>query len=280
MRGDVIFQIFGVHAGRDQDTYLGAFFTRADAEREIEQLRLKVIGGVDWAKSFHNKGFEIREKVVTTDFELPPLPKPRDKYFVKATAKPNPPSGWDYTHVQVFRRNLATREDERICEYERNYRMLQTFEPFRQGNREFALISRKYWKTAVLDLACGDVIAEEADPAARGGGFCPVGFYVPDWWDVHRWQKIPGSERWSADDKWPVGDFGFVWGCHWGDDSSWKVQYLDLSRIQDGVIARDERFGYVELASGTYESPCLKLEPEKGAPSAPPPFIGDATQRQ
>jgi hypothetical protein len=59
------------------------------------------------------------------------------------------------------------------------------------------------------------------------------------------------------DDEWPTGDFGFVWGCHWGDDRSWKVQYLDLSAIRDGVIRRDERFGYVELATNA------KLEPRE-----------------
>lgn len=42
-------------------------------------------------------------------------------------------------------------------------------------------------------------------------------------------------------------DHGFVAGCIWGDDSSWKIQYLDLSRIEEGIIRREERFGYIEL---------------------------------
>jgi hypothetical protein len=41
-----------------------------------------------------------------------------------------------------------------------------------------------------------------------------------------------------------------VAGCVWGDDSSKKIQYLDLSHISEGIIHRDERFGYVELAPG------------------------------
>lgn len=68
---------------------------------------------------------------------------------------------------------------------------------------------------------------------------------------------IPGSEYWDGDKEWPTGLFGFVWGCYWGDDTSWKVQHLDLSRVQEGIIARDNRFGYVELATGRYISPCL-----------------------
>jgi hypothetical protein len=41
--------------------------------------------------------------------------------------------------------------------------------------------------------------------------------------------------------------FGFVAGCIWGDDSSWKIEFLDLSEIASGVIKRDARFGYIEM---------------------------------
>lgn len=142
-----------------------------------------------------------------------------------------------------------------VAEYDRNYSMLQTFEPFRQDGRDFALISPHYAATSVLDLQTGALIAAEApDP----GGFCPVGLYVPDWWDLHDGTQLfagslsesPRRVRWrSLDHEWPTGKFGFVWGCVWGDDSSWKVQCLDLSHVQNGVISRDDRFGYVRLAT-------------------------------
>ena len=44
--------------------------------------------------------------------------------------------------------------------------------------------------------------------------------------------------------------FGFVAGCIWGDDSSWKIEFLDLSEIGNGVIKRDVRFGYIEMPEG------------------------------
>lgn len=44
--------------------------------------------------------------------------------------------------------------------------------------------------------------------------------------------------------------FGFVAGCIWGDDSSWKVEYLDLHDVAQGMIRRDHRFGYIELPEG------------------------------
>lgn len=273
MRGDVVYRVYALHEGREKDFFFGAFRSTAEAEAEIAKLRAREMNGRNWAEQHHNRGFVIREAVVETAFEIPSQPKPRDKYVVKDSPKPNLPGTWDSTVVEVFRRTSASAGLEKICEYERYYSLLRTFEPFRQGIKEFALISRDYTKTAVLDLGSGSVIAEEVDEpgAPPGGGFCPVGFYVPDWWDVNDGSVIPGSEYWDADYEWPNGDFGFVWGCHWGDDSSWKVQYLDLTRVQQGVIRREERFGYVELATFSFESPCFR--PEVAIQKSTPPFI-------
>ena len=71
--------------------------------------------------------------------------------------------------------------------------MLRTFEPFRQDDRNYALISPNYTATSVMNLQTGEIIAGEEPHAA---GFCPVGFYVPDWWDVHQadagYGRLPG----------------------------------------------------------------------------------------
>jgi hypothetical protein len=272
MRGDIVYQVYGIHEGRKQDVFFDAFYTLQEAQAEVEKLKAKEMDGQNWAARYHDKGFAIREQVVDTDFEIPSKPKPRDRYVIKTSPKPNKPGTWDSTIVQVYRRNFASGVPEWICEYERNYAMLQTFEPFRQGNREFALISRCYTKTSVLDLTSGEVIAEEEDDPP-GSGFCPVGFYVPDWWDVNDGSIIPGSRLWNTDDEWPVGDFGFVWGCHWGDDSSWKVQFIDLSQVQQGIISRQERFGYVELATCGFKNPCLTPDSIAIDESEPPYFI-------
>lgn len=274
MRGDIGYRIYGVHTGREKDTYLGAFRTVEEAQEEIEKLKMREMHGKNWAQQYHDKGFDIREVVVTTEFEIPSLPKPRDKFVVKVTAKPNRPGTWDSMRIEVFRRSASPNGIERICEYERNHAMFQTFEPFRQGNREFALISRDYTRSAVLDLASGNVIAEEVQNGSPGEGFCPVGFYVPDWWDVNDSHNLfQGSEFWDADCEWPIGDFGFVWGCNWGDDSSWKVQFLDLSGIQQGRLSRDERFAYVEMDTSGFDSPCFSFDMDVSTTTAPPRFI-------
>lgn len=177
MRGDIIYRVYGRHRGRDKDAYFGAFQSRAEADASVASLNAKEMHGRPWASVYHDLGFEIRETIVDVDFEIPSLPKPRDKYVVKAHPNPSETGKHGRTVYQVFRRTGATGCLELTCEYSRNYDLLQTFEPFRQGDREFALISQYYSRTAVLDLGTGDIVAEE--PAERAG-FCPVGFYVPD----------------------------------------------------------------------------------------------------
>ena len=203
----------------------------------------------------------INEIDVTDAFVIPPRPTPRERFTARAF--PNPGWGWTQCHVQVFDQGAV------IAEYERNYAMLRTFEPFRQGDRDFALISTHYTRTSVLDLDTGQVIATEPE-TPNGHGFCPVGFYVPDWWDVNRAAGVPGSSTWRPeDDEWPNGLFGFVWGAIWGDDSTYKVQYLDLSRVTEGLLARDERFGYLPLAASERLEPWefIRCEISGGEPS-------------
>jgi hypothetical protein len=64
-------------------------------------------------------------------------------------------------------------------------------------------------------------------------GFRPVDYFVP---------VDPDTAE--------AGGVGFVAGCIWGDDTSWKLQALDLSAVESGTLARDERFGYLELPDG------------------------------
>lgn len=267
MRGDIVYRVYGRHRGRDEDCYFGTFRTVSDAEAKIAKLSASEMNGRNWSEQHHNLGFIIREVTVDIDFEIPSQPSPRDKYFITGTPKGSPGT-WPSTLVEVFERGAPNGGMSKVCEYVRNYSLLQTFEPFRQGDRDFALISPRYTSTCVLDLQSGQIIAEEV---ASERGFCPVGFYVPDWWDVNDGSTIPGSVYWSADHEWPNGNFGFVWGCIWGDDSSWKVQYLDLSDVQRGAIRRDERFGYVELATSGFDHRCQQLSPP--ATRSAPHFI-------
>lgn len=219
----------------------GVFQHRLEAESKMIETMGRQVRGDTAGQTLGARWDEwwIEEIDDTALFPVPPEPKPRDRFKATPTKVGE---GWPKCHVEIHD------GDTKIAEYDRNYAFMSTWEPFRQGDRNYALYSPHYTATSVMDLATGEMIASE-EPG--GGGFCPVGFYVPDWHDVHGASIMPGTLYWRDSNEWPNGEGGYVWGCVWGDDSSWKVQYLDLSRVSEGVITRDERFGYVELATIT-----------------------------
>jgi len=144
---------------------------------------------------------------------------------------------WNTLKIGIFL------DDEQIGEYERNYSSLfHTFCPFRQGNEEqwYALYSKSYTCTRLMTLPdCEDIGGEEENE----WGFCPVDFYVPH-------KEFMDYEFEDDRQFGPEGMFGFVAGCIWGDDSSWKIQYLDLSKVKEGILKREEGFGYISLLRG------------------------------
>ena len=216
-----------------------ACYTRPEAEQKL--IDRSQGDNKNWADKYHKRWW-IEEIDTTGMFSIPSQPPPRDLFTAKTRQVKSDSPSWDTLHVDI-----ADGAGNVVGSYDRNYTgFYRTFEPFRQADKMFALISPDYTATSVMDLATGKIIATEQPDSM---GFCPTGFYVPDWWDIHDDGILPGSMYWDADMEQPVGDFGFVWGCIWGDDSSWKVQFLDLSKIQQGEIARDQRFGYVELAT-------------------------------
>lgn len=168
--------------------------------------------------------------------------KINQKYTTTTVSKPSKPGCWDILDVYV---HLTDKEGNKtqIGHYERNYTSLfNTFCPFFQNGREYALFSKEYTATRIMTLPdCKDIGGEESS----GNGFCPTDYFVP------------GVGR---------GKFGFIAGCIWGDDWSWKIQYLDLSKVSKGIVIRDERFGYISLPKNMKLRDAINMEDyfEKG----------------
>lgn len=172
------------------------------------------------------------------------------------------PGGWQGLRVGIYL--VSPESEEQIGEYTRNYgSFYRTFYPFKKGEKDYALYSPHYTVTRVMELpSCKDIGGEEP----HTGGFCPVDFFVPSY--ILKEHKFPdGSIAVSPKnepDEETMRDsthsrvisprlyypFGFVAGCVWGDDSSWKIEYLDLSAVEKGEIRRDARFGYIEMPDG------------------------------
>lgn len=154
--------------------------------------------------------------------------------------------------------------EEQIGEYTRNYGVFyRTFYPFKKDEKDYALYSPHYTATRVMELpSCRDIGGEEPHTV----GFCPVEFFVPSY--IMKEHQFPDGKPIvspiNEPDEKAIRDstysrvispllyypFGFVAGCVWGDDSSWKIEYLDLSAVEKGEIRRDARFGYIELPDG------------------------------
>jgi hypothetical protein len=135
------------------------------------------------------------------------------------------PGEWSHYRVEILRKGRV------VGSFERNYALMAAFKPFVGiDGGLYALYSSDYTATRVMSLPdCRDLGGEDQSSF----GFCPVEYFVPC------------NPPLGLD-----GSFGFVAGCIWGDDSSWKVQFLDLSRVAEGVLVRDDRFGYLELDDG------------------------------
>lgn len=152
------------------------------------------------------------------------------RFYVTTESVPGKPGCWASLRVSIHERREDGTE-HKIGEYERNYSALySTFLPFQQGEQWYALYSRDYTATRVMRLPeCEDLGGEEREE----WGFCPTGYYVC---------KDSG------------GRVGLVTGCVWGDDSSWKIQLLDLRHIRDGKLVRmEDALGYLELAGSASE---------------------------
>jgi hypothetical protein len=147
--------------------------------------------------------------------------------------------------------------EKQVGEYFRNSLGLgRTFCPFHLNGRDLALYSPKKPATRIIELpSCKDLGGEEPEPDY----FSPVDFYVPRYIEREamdgelKGQKLSINEPFDAhltanpSNQILYYPFGFVAGSKPGDDVTYKIQYLDLSQADQGVIKRDDRFGYIAL---------------------------------
>jgi len=212
-----------------------------------------------------------------------------EKYSISTEKIDNGKGYWNYNQITVTR-NEADGSTTQVYEYIRKYSaMSHTFEPFRQLRdgkwTDYALVSSDYTRFEVVNLETGKIVAQEQyrlvtkelaekwkDDRYKEGdelvaaGFCPVDFYVPDVWEKFSYhfktsetklEDLPEYAQQAI--KSLTGEFALYSGCIWGDDSAMKLRYIDLSKINEGIVTADERFGYVALAGKLRDSIYLDL---------------------
>jgi len=165
--------------------------------------------------------------------------------------------GWPGTRITIL-----DEDGVELGSYERDYHSFgaATFCPFFLHGRWWALYSPVYTATRVMTLPdCRDWCGEEAE----GPGFCAVDYYVPRYRTAKTREdgKVvdvvvgEGSPGWTAPDLldyFDVGEpqycpFGLASGCIFGDESSWRIELFDLSRLPERRFTRSTPFGATHL---------------------------------
>lgn len=131
-----------------------------------------------------------------------------------------------------------------IGEYEVPSWIVGPFEPFAQGDREFALYCPMYDRVGVMSLPdCKPVWVEpewnpesSEEPPEGHIGFCPTEFYAP----VTDPRQLREAEPYVDE---VGGRFAFMTGCFWGVESWSPLWYIDLSDLQRGSVRITRPFG-------------------------------------
>lgn len=199
-------------------------------------------------------------------------------FSIECSQVENRPGTWNSTKVSIFRDDLS------IGEYIRNYSSGadKTFYPFLQDGEWFALYSAEYTALRVMKLHIS-TIEDWCGNIPSIGGFCPTEVYIPKYNtfknSINRGTEIVEYDFVLTDDSTEPSEeadfldqvnhsgyqhttycnFGFLSGCVWGDDTSWKIRYIDLSKIQDKELVIIEKFGYWQIPNSLKLKECVDM---------------------
>jgi hypothetical protein len=196
---------------------------------------------------------------------------PHTPFAVHIDQVENDPGTWNSNKVSIYR------DGNLIGEYLRNYNNYgaNTFYPFEINHEWYALYSANYTATRVMKLH-HDHIEDWCGEDPNSLGFCPVEFYVPRYVETkHKLMDLEYTEYTIDCDSTPeefelalhengfIGvnscNFGFMCGCVWGDDTSWKLRHIDLSLIPGKILTVTDKFGYWELPDSLELKECINM---------------------
>lgn len=165
------------------------------------------------------------------------------KYTIKTSEVKNGVGEWSSTLCEIYD------GENKLGQYTRNYysHAESTFVPFEMNGKEYALYSKNYTQISLMSLPdCKDIPMSDKCKEQMAH-FCPVGIHIPQYFDytykikeediVSRLHLTDSKDLLGVD---VVGSgyssLGFTIGCVWGDDSSWKLNLIDLRDVEKGEI--------------------------------------------
>lgn len=171
----------------------------------------------------------------------------KNKYTLKVSKIENGPGYWNSSLCEIYK------NEEKVGEYIRHYHSFceSTFFPFELNEKEYALYSSDYTTVSIMSLPdCKQIELKKNNLDSM----CPTEIYVPKY-HKYTYESMgvetkredlknrvfcehveDGEEFEKYKDQYFFSDKAFVLGCVWGDDSSWKFNLLDLSKIEEGEL--------------------------------------------
>lgn len=191
---------------------------------------------------------------------------PYSPYYIGTESKSIRAGAWSVTECTVWDKTGGGKIQIGRYQYDYHSCARDIFYPFKQDDQWYALYSTHYETIALMTLPDCKVVELTEESKKNLHGFCPVESWVLAYkrylYDLNNGtsafiylseDEMSDQSNDDAADYGPIQyhSFAFVAGCVWGDDSSMKVNMLDLSRIKEGILKyvdyKGSPWSYLEL---------------------------------
>lgn len=178
-------------------------------------------------------------------------------YLITTQKVSGKPGFWAVVNVEIRRGNVL------VFEFTRQYPSfgLETTRIFSLEGQDVLVYSENYETLNFFNLTKREAITLNEESKKQICGFCPTDILVPKFIvddDVYICDGGTNGE---------FHDFAFVSGCVWGDDSSWKLNILDMKNLLRGAVKYVNNLRevkpewlYLEIPPGISLTQCVHLD--------------------
>lgn len=148
--------------------------------------------------------------------------------------------GWNYSCYEFSTGKSKVKKN--IGKLYRNYpKSNKICQPYLFESNWYILFSEDYNHLSLYDENLNKINQTKS-------GFCPIEVYVPRFKKTDMYCNLVADNQENFNDfkeESFYSNFGFISGCHWGDDFSAKIRTLDLSDPE--FFCENEEYGYVQI---------------------------------
>ncbi len=180
-----------------------------------------------------------------------------NNYKIETVTRKSNPGCWDVIDITI------KKDEEVVFEVTRRYSTMaeETTKFFELDGKEIVVYSDDYQTLNFFNLTDRQPIQLDEESKKQIYGFCPVEIIIPRYKIEDEWYEMDN-------DNGPLyHDFAMVSGCAWGDDSSWKLNIIDLKDLLSGKVRYvtnledlEPKWLYEELPSQLKLKDCFNID--------------------